>query len=97
MKTLSLKLDDLQVETFETDGGEGPRGGTVKGHNFYTLVSCPRDTCAGTTCGRQYTLEGTCDETCGEPATCGYGWCGTYPDQGCPNTEWFCTDCQNVC
>lgn len=96
MKKLSLRLDELRVETFDTVGGGSSERGTVKGH-YYTWVSCPHNTCDGTTCGRQYTAEGTCEQTCGQPASCGYGWCGTYPDQGCPNTEWFCTDCQFVC
>lgn len=94
MKKLSLKLDELRVEAFETaEAGDAERG-TVKG-NHHTL-SCPPDTCGGS-CDRMWTHDGTCDQTCGQPATCGYGWCGTYPFDGCPNSEWYCTDCQYVC
>jgi hypothetical protein len=96
MKKLSLKLDELQVETFEAEADLNARRGTVKGH--WTWETCPNQwTCDGTTCGRQFTNEGTCDNTCGQPATCGYHYCGTYPNQGCPNSQWYCTNCQYYC
>lgn len=95
MKKLSLELDDLQVETFDTTDDNGGRG-TVQAH--WTWETCPgRWTCDGTTCGRQWTNEATCDDTCGPPDTCGHNYCGTYPDQGCPNSYWYCTACHVVC
>ena len=94
MKKLSLKLDDLSVDTFSTAPGEGGSRGTVAGHygTTHTMQATACDTCA-----RQWTAEGTCDDTCGPPDTCGHAYCGTYPNVGCPNSYWFCTDCQVIC
>ncbi|HEX8391212.1 MAG TPA: hypothetical protein VF665_02550 [Longimicrobium sp.] len=96
MNKLSLKLDDLTVESF-TPSGEVAGRGTVEGRGdtmgYYT---CLENTCDGGTCGRQFS-EATCDNTCGQPATCGYEWCGTYPNMGCPNSQWYCTDCRWIC
>lgn len=83
MKKLRLNLERLEVQSFETEHAAGERG-TVQGR-------------AGTY--REWTCDGTCDQTCGAPASCvGAGeYCGTYPDQGCPNSQWYCTDAQWVC
>jgi hypothetical protein len=65
MKKLSLKLDDLQVETFTTSGQPGERG-TVQGHygTNHTNQSCD-GTCFNWTCIYYYTCEDTgCNHTC---------------------------------
>jgi hypothetical protein len=98
MKKLTLKLSDLRVETFATAEQTGGKG-TVQGHYGTNHTMQPVTACQTQvdTCGRQWSNEGTCDQTCGQPATCGYAYCGTYPQHGCPNTEWFCTNCEFIC
>ncbi|HEU0016399.1 MAG TPA: pinensin family lanthipeptide [Longimicrobium sp.] len=94
MKKLTLNLDDLQVESFETASAEAERG-TVRAHDH---CSCECQTLPGETCpGREtcvYSCYGsrcwdTChlDWTCGE--TCWYQSCaGTCFEYTC--NEWTC-------
>lgn len=51
MKKLSLRLDELVVETFEPAAVEAERPGTVKG-NQDTLRPCCTASCGGT-CGAE--------------------------------------------
>lgn len=86
MKKLSLKLDDLSVETFETAALEVPRG-TVEGQQEeYTPgwwctapLSCEYgcNTHNDGTCPTGY----TCEQTCREPTckTCTEPTCDTNP------------------
>lgn len=84
MRKFSLDVGKLKVQSFQTDGGAEKRRGTVRAH--------------GATY-RQWSCDGTCDQTCGVPASCELvnTYCGTYPDQGCPNSIWYCTDDVYVC
>lgn len=84
MRKFRLDVDELEVQSFETDEGANLRRGTVHAN---------QDTY------RQWTCDGTCDASCGPPASCDMlnAYCGTYPDQGCPNSNWYCTDEINIC
>jgi hypothetical protein len=70
MKKLSLKLDDLRVDTFQTSAVR-QEAGTVFGEE----CTCPTDcTCPGCpscdpTC--EVTCDATCQHTCGQE-TCAY-------------------------
>ncbi len=58
MKKITLDLDALEVESFETTpAGADEEAGTVFGY-----YSCPGITCA-------YTCGATCAESCGQPFT----------------------------
>jgi hypothetical protein len=64
MKKMSLKVEDLAVESFDTSGAQPPRG-TVVAHDSETdLVSC-------TSCGQTYC--GNSCEFCTGYQTCA-GW-----------------------
>lgn len=82
MAKLTLEIDQLEVESFETAQRADGKG-TVYGHA----------TDAAGTCAGHYTCDGTCDQTCGVPASCElvYGYCGTYAEVGCPPSRWMCT------
>jgi hypothetical protein len=76
MRKIKLELDTLEVESF-TPSHEPVRGGTVHAHSFDTCyVPCP-DYSAEGSCG-----DVSCQETCGQAASCGYQPCGTFW-QGC--------------
>jgi hypothetical protein len=74
VKKLSLDLDALQVETFDTAAGDGTARGTVRGNDspFPTFTETmvesttdPNQQCmcqSGGPC--VYTLETACDNTC---------------------------------
>ena len=73
MKKLRLKLDELQVESFETDAVRAARG-TVEGNEEYTYVTCPTApecrtpgyaSCAMTRCQEDCSSEPVCSGTCG--------------------------------
>ncbi len=60
MKKITLDLDALEVESFETTpAGDNEEAGTVFGYG--SCPSCP-------TCGA-YTCDATCAESCGQPFT----------------------------
>jgi hypothetical protein len=82
MAKLTLQVDQLEVESFETAHEIRGRG-TIHAH-----ATDAAETCAG-----HYTCDGTCDQTCGVPASCElvYGYCGTYAEVGCPPSRWMCT------
>lgn len=78
MKKITLDLDDLQVESFETAPESGDGRGTVFGYapTVFGTCNCTAgsltcDTC--TACNGGFTCEGTC-ETCW--ATCGVAQTG---------------------
>ena len=84
MKKLSLHLDDLTVESFDTSA-PAPARGTVQGHDHSDPSNCDNSgfcSCNGYPCDT-YTCR------CTDPDTCAYS-CG----QSCPNT---CDSCQNTC
>ena len=76
MKKLSLDLDELTVESFETIGAEDERGTVVAHGSTGAEILCH---CSG--------LD-TCGEDCGSgsSATCGEGGPNTY-DVGCYTYE----------
>jgi hypothetical protein len=92
MKKLTLHLDDLAVESFDTSAVVKERG-TVLGEELCSCAgSCPGQTC-----------EATCAFTCDDP-TCVESCNGTCPGQGytcnesCGGTCWNprCQD-TNIC
>jgi hypothetical protein len=44
MRKVSLDVNELRVETFETENGDAQTRGTVEGHGP-TLFTCPRTQC----------------------------------------------------
>jgi hypothetical protein len=77
---LTLKLDDLSVDSFDTSPA-----GQAKGTVYAEQCTCP----TACTCPGCPTCDGTCPATC--PNTCQVG-CGTgsytdcCPDETCQNT-----------
>lgn len=98
MRKLSLKLDELAVESFETASAGAPRG-TVEGQQFtaYGCVTDEYQSCGGScqwvgTCGEN-TCEGTCAASC-------HGTCagqGNTCDGTCGNTCDFTCDIPGTC
>ena len=82
MAKLTLHIEQLEVESFETAHADSEKG-TVFGH-----ATDAAETCAG-----RYTCDDTCAHTCGVPASCQLvnGYCGTYAEVGCPPSYWMCT------
>ncbi len=101
MKKLSLALDELSVESFDTSAPSGRRG-TVEGRSSDTYADM---SCGGTCNGTCYpascascaiTCEGSCASGCGSCATvCGGVSCGStceYATCAQPETCWM-----NIC
>ena len=102
-----LNLDDLLVESFQTES-PGARKGTVYGHDSYLYSE---STCHQIMCGCTYggPNNGTCDLSCmGDPCEpthincqgCGSGGgCSGQESCGCPNTldPGCCTGNQIIC
>lgn len=93
MKKLKLNIDDLKVESFETNNNTEQKEGTINGFAINTKgngdscsLTC-HDTCL--TC-EQHTCLNTCYETCAGAScdpTCGISCdCYTWPDPA------ICTD-----
>lgn len=87
MSKLTLRLDDLRVDTFDTTPAERGRG-TVFGQQCtcYTVCTCPGcPTCDGT-CPADPSCADTCWETCDGMScwhTCGFTECETRCDYTC--------------
>ncbi|HEU0055236.1 MAG TPA: hypothetical protein VFQ39_18745 [Longimicrobium sp.] len=81
MRKLKLEVGELTVQSFGTSEAKAAPRGTVRGRE-------------GTV--RQWSCDGTCDQTCGVPASCEVvnNYCGTYAENGCPNSIYApgCTD-----
>jgi hypothetical protein len=82
MKKLSLKLDQLHVDSFDTTPTE-KRKGTVFGEQCTCWTQCGQNTCPGCpTCDN--TCAGTCPYTCDDNTciscanTCANGGCTRY-------------------
>jgi len=91
MKKLSLDLDALQVESFDTQPVE-PGRGTVHAAQCYCSCCCSGyNTCYGAdTCEAGW----TCNNTCAPYQTCpGYNTCVSC--NTCPG-QWTCDDTCNV-
>jgi|GEM_PF-1324597 len=67
MKKLTLKLDELRIESFETTRGKGDDPGSVEAYQTPTANS--GGSCFESTCRRALCRT---DETCGYQATCPY-------------------------
>ncbi|HEU4881344.1 MAG TPA: hypothetical protein VFT45_03835 [Longimicrobium sp.] len=86
MNKLSLSLDALRVESFDTTPAERKQKGTVFGEQCtcYTACSCP----GCPTCGATCYVPGngnTCEHTCAAEYTCDtcMGTCANYPETTC--------------
>jgi hypothetical protein len=51
MRKISLDVNALRVETFETDEGGSGAKGTV--HGYITQINCPRTQAGPTMCGQE--------------------------------------------
>jgi len=83
MKKLTLELDALRVDTFDT--GEGGGRGTVRGRDYSEYWPCetePYDDSVNY-CSPSPTAAATCGSTCG--STCA-GTCGC----GATQNQWSC-------
>jgi hypothetical protein len=96
---LSLKLEDLTVDSFHTVVTKKEKG-TVFGEQCTCWTYCGQNTCPGCpTCGD--TCVGSCYNTCDDYScaeSCG-GGCGAYSDMcnsydPCPSAQY--TNCGNV-
>ncbi|HEU0013396.1 MAG TPA: hypothetical protein VFQ45_06915 [Longimicrobium sp.] len=110
MRKLNLKLDDLQVESFDTEGTGAPRGTVhaLQAYCCYCCCCCCCCTCGascGGSCYGQYTCDGypSCIHTCNDDPTCkAHNSCqggSCYSDCAtCPgyiSCDWSCQDtCQ---
>ena len=99
MKKLTLRLDDLRIDSFQTTPAES-RKGTVFGEQCtcWTNCTCPGcptcDASCNGTCGGSCDVScngtcdascnGSCDYTCGDDATC---------FMTIPPGEWACVAC----
>ncbi|HEU4454017.1 MAG TPA: hypothetical protein VFR81_13200 [Longimicrobium sp.] len=71
MKKLTLKLDDLRIESFQTIRGKTSDAGSVEAYQVptaYAIGSCFEVTCRPELCRTNL-------ETCGG-GECGYSWDG---------------------
>jgi hypothetical protein len=87
MSKIRLDLDALQVESFDTTGGEKHARGTVRG-NGVAADPVAADTVEADTCGGGCSWDSNCARSCpwtcaGDPESCGgscEGTCHTCPD-----------------
>jgi hypothetical protein len=103
MRKLLLKLDDLQVDTFDTT--VRPRGkGTVFGEQCTCWTRCGQNTCPGcptcdNTCNGADTCANTCAYTCDDVSCAGScnASCGGSCEYSCGDTQcaggWTCGNC----
>jgi hypothetical protein len=93
MRKLKMEIEELKVESFDPLGDDERELGTVHARQYTEGWG----TCDGTC--RQWTCDGSCDQTCGPPASCDplNSYCGTYPEHGCANSWYYCTDQVWVC
>ena len=91
MKKLSLRMDDLAVESFHTSVPAG-RQGTVRGYGDSTDCSygSPDYTVCDVTCGYPCVESGECT------ATCPWNTVQCNPTPPCPGT-WMSCDPETLC
>lgn len=89
MKKLSLNLDALSVETFDTSPDEMVQRGTVQGHATWHYNGCTAAQPCNPSSSPNYTLDETCQETC--VYSCGVS-CGGSCDYSCN-----CVTQRNTC
>ena len=84
---LKLRLDDLQVDTFQTTSAPKQKG-TVFGEQCTCYTQC---TCPGCpSCANYATCDASCNGTCG--ASCN-GTCGATCDASCYGSCDYSCDC----
>jgi hypothetical protein len=88
MRKLKLDLDQLTVDSFDTDADDGAQRGTVEAHSLRCVS--PFETCEALSCN--YTC-GTCNATCASCASC-FNTCGNTCGGSCYGT---CETCQTNC
>lgn len=90
MKKLSLRIEDLAVESFPTSAPVDGRG-TVRGYGDSTECSygSPNFTQCDVTCQ-------VCDQSDECTATCPWNTVQCNPTPGCPNT-WLSCDAPSMC
>ncbi len=89
---LKLNLDELNVDTFNTEAPARPSG-TVFGEQCtcYTNCTCPGcPTCDASCNGTCYascngSCDASCNGTCGATCDASCNWCGTAYDYTCRN------------
>lgn len=91
MKKLSLDLDDLSVESFDTSVSDADLRGTVQGHATWQYNGCTAAQPCNPSSSPDYTEDHTCDDvSCAY--SCGISCGGTcYDSCHCPsqvNTCW---------
>jgi hypothetical protein len=86
MRKFRLEPESLKVESF-TPAMETEQRGTVHAHS--DLLDCPGPSEYGSCPGGEV----TCQDTCGQAATCGYYPCGTY----LPNCRGYITAYPDPC
>ena len=91
MKKLSLKLEDLSVESFDTSVAEAPRG-TVVGAGF-SDTTCNQIICDCVTNGRECDSAGdtVCDLTCADCGSADIICSNTCPANTCASS------CEGTC
>ncbi len=88
MKKLSLRLDQLAVDSFATSAAMEPRG-TVQAHATQIDPTCgPENTCGPFTCGNAYCVRDTYD-----PEFCGSIGCPPCSGGGGPTGQLSCVGC----
>jgi hypothetical protein len=88
MNKLKLRLDDLQVDTFQTTSVSKQKG-TVLGEQQCTCyTACGQNTCPGCP-----TCDASCNGTCG--ASCN-GTCGATCDASCYGSCDYTCDCPSA-
>lgn len=71
MRKISLKIDDLSVESFSTAAGEGRKQGTVHGHDWSEWEDCTHFE----GCNSGASLCASCDEGCPQPTETCFAGC----------------------
>lgn len=83
MNKLKLDLDQLTVESFDTDASGTARRGTVRAHHSHVCALTDRDFTCANTCN-------TCGASCGGGCSGGYTCYGTCVDPSCNTCSTNC-------
>ena len=100
MNKLKLRLDDLQVDTFQTTAVRKEKG-TVFGEQCTCWTYCGQNTCPGCpTCDASCngTCDASCNGTCATNCNCTSDYCETEmcnplsaaQPHKCPDTAYYC-------
>src|SRR5206468_6458154 len=93
-RKLRLDLQDLQVESFDSDSRTAANRGTVQGNEETSYNTCETNTCGFETCAADTCMAGTCAASCNGTCfnTCAGGACpagGETEDPSCAYTCYF--------